>query len=137
MSSNLGKVFCNIINSRIVTFLNKHNVLSKSQIGFLPNHRTTDHIYPLHTLINKHVHQTKDGKIFVCFIDFRKAFDSIWHEGLYYKIGGKVYDVIKSMYSKNKCGVKIGDQRTEFFTPKVSEAGLQSEPNSSIFTSMS
>ena len=123
VSSNLGKVFCSIINSRIVTFLNEHNVLSKSQIGFLPNHRTTDHIYTLHTLINKHVHQTKNGKIFACFIDFKKAFDSIWHEGLYYKIlqsgvGGKVYDIIKSMYSENKCGVKIGDQRTEFFTPK-------------------
>ena len=107
----------------IITFLNEHNVLSKSQIGFLPNHRTTDHIYTLHSLINKHVHQTKNGKIFACFIDFKKAFDSIWHEGLYYKIiqsgvGGKVYDIIKSIYSENKCGVKIGDQRTEFFTSK-------------------
>ena len=74
VSSNLVKVFCSIINSRIVTFLNEHNVLSKSQIGFLPSHRTTDHIYTLHTLINKHVHQSNNGKIFACFIDFKKAF---------------------------------------------------------------
>ncbi len=56
VSSNLGKLFSSILNNRIVNFLNEHNVLSPSQIGFLPNYRTTDHI---HTLINKHVKQTE------------------------------------------------------------------------------
>uniref|UniRef100_A0A4W5RDT1 ribonuclease H n=1 Tax=Hucho hucho TaxID=62062 RepID=A0A4W5RDT1_9TELE len=121
VNSNLGKVFCSILNSRIQTFLQEKNVISKCQIGFLPNHRTTDHIYTLHTLINKHVHQKKEGKIFACFIDFKKAFDSIWHEGLFYKIlqtglGGKVYDLIKCMYTENKCAIKIKNQRTEFFS---------------------
>jgi hypothetical protein len=45
VNSNLGKVFCSILNSRIQTFLQEKNVISKCQIGFLPNHRTTDHIY--------------------------------------------------------------------------------------------
>lgn len=121
VNSNLGKIFCSILNSRIQTFLQEKNVISKCQIGFLPNHRTTDHIYTLHTLINKHVHQKKEGKIFACFIDFKKAFDSIWHEGLFYKIlqsglGGKVYDLIKCMYTENKCAIKIKNQRTEFFS---------------------
>ena len=59
----------------------------------------------LHTLIDKQVNQNK-GKISSCFVDFKKAFDSICHKGLFYKlsIGGKTYDVIKSMYTKNKCG---------------------------------
>ena len=77
VSSNLGKVFCSIINARILAFLTEHNVLSKGQIGFLPNHRTTDHIYTLHTLINQHVHQQNKIKIFACFIDFKK---SIWFD---------------------------------------------------------
>ncbi len=60
MSSNLGKLFSSILNHRMVNFLNEHSVLSPSQIGFLPNYRTTDHMYnTLHTLINKHVKQTK------------------------------------------------------------------------------
>ena len=121
VSSNLGKVFCSIINARILAFLMEHNALSKGQIGFLPNHRTTDHVYTLHTLINHHVHQKNKSKIFACFIDFKKAFDSIWQEGLYYKllqigIGGKIYDIIKSMYVSNKCGVKIGNKTTDLFT---------------------
>ncbi len=123
VSSNLGKLFSSILNNRIVNFLNEHNVLSPSQIGFLPNFRTTDHIHTLHTLINEHVKQTKNGKIFACFIDFKKAFDSIWHDGLYYKflqsgVGGKVYDIIKSMYSNNKCAIRIGNKHTDFFTQK-------------------
>jgi hypothetical protein len=119
VNSNLGKVFCSIINVRVLNFLNKHNVLSKSQIGFIPKHRTTDHIYTLHTLIGKHVHQN-NTKIYACFIDFQKAFDSIWHTGLFYKViesgvGGKTYDIIKSMYTGNTCSIKIGKKRTEFF----------------------
>ncbi len=120
VSSNLGKLFCSIINTRLVHFLTEHDVLSKSQIGFLPNYRTTDHIFTLHTLIDKYINQNKT-KIFACFVDFQKAFDSIWHEGLLSKliesgIGGKTYNIIKTMYSNNQCAIKIGNKRTEFFT---------------------
>jgi len=123
VSSCLGKLFCSILNKRMLDFIEEHSILSKSQIGFLPKHRTTDHIYTLHTLINKHVHQTKNGKIFSCFIDFRKAFDSIWHEGLFYRllkcgIGGKMYDLVKSMYLENMCAIKIGNKQTDFFTQR-------------------
>ncbi len=71
VSSNLGKLFCSIINARLLDFITTHNVLSRSQIGFLPNYRTSDHIYTLHTLIEKHVNQDK-GKIYACFIDLKK-----------------------------------------------------------------
>ena len=123
VSSNLGKLFCSILNNRILNFLNEHSTLSKNQIGFLPKYRTTDHIYTLHTLIEKNVHHTENGKIFTCFVDLRNAFDSIWHEGLYYRllqcgIGGKTFDIIKSMYSGNKCSIKIGDQHTNIFSQK-------------------
>ncbi len=53
VSSNLGKLFCSIINARLLDFITTHNVLSRSQIGFLPNYRTSDHIYTLHTLIER------------------------------------------------------------------------------------
>ncbi|CDQ91392.1 unnamed protein product, partial [Oncorhynchus mykiss] len=105
--TNLGKILCIIINSRLIHFLNANNVLSKCQIGFKPNYRTTDHVFTLHTLIDNQTNQNK-GKVFSCFVDFKKAFDSIWHEGLLYKlmesgVGDKTYDNIKSMYTNNKC----------------------------------
>uniref|UniRef100_A0A671UAW8 ribonuclease H n=1 Tax=Sparus aurata TaxID=8175 RepID=A0A671UAW8_SPAAU len=119
VNSNLGKTFCNIINKRLISFINDQNVLNKCQIGFLPNFRTTDHIYTLHSLTEQELDKKK-GKAYACFVDFTKAFDSIWHEGLFYRllnsgIGGKTYDVIKSMYTNSKCAVKIGDKQTAFF----------------------
>ena len=84
--------------------------------------------YTLHTLIDKHVKNMKNGKIFPCFVGFKKAFDSIWHTGLYYKlvesgVGGKVFDVMESMYSQ------IGTKQTEFFAQNRGRAGLQPESN--------
>ena len=122
VGSNMGKIFCSIINTRLQYFLEDHDILRKSQIGFVKNCRTTDHIYTLHTLIEKHVNQNK-SKIFSCFVDFEKAFDSIWHEGLLLQllqngIGGKTYDVIKTMYTNNKCAVKINNKRTNFFSQR-------------------
>ena len=43
-----------------------------SQIGFLENYRTTDHIFSLKTLLNKYTRDVRNGKVYLCFIDFRK-----------------------------------------------------------------
>ena len=52
------------------------NILHNSQIGFLPNNRTADHVLTLHTLIDKYVHCHQE-KVYACFVDLRKAFDSV------------------------------------------------------------
>ena len=65
--------------------------------------------------------QTKTkGKIFSCFVDKKKTFGSIWHEGLLYKlmesgVGGKTCNIVKSMYTNNKCAITIGIKQTHFF----------------------
>ena len=54
---------------------------------------------------------SKNGsKLFACFIDLKKAFDTVWHDGLFLKlqkagIDGKFYNVIKSMY--NECHSRV------------------------------
>jgi hypothetical protein len=94
ITSCLGKFFCLILKERLLIFLNENKILHPSQIGFLPNHRTADHIFTLKSLIDKNVTHKTNGKIYACFVDFRKAFDSVWHDGLFLKllknkIGGK------------------------------------------------
>lgn len=101
-------------------FIDEHNILSQSQIGFPPKYSTSGHIFAIHTLTDKQINQNK-GKIFPCVVDFKRAFDSIWHDSLLYKlsemgVGGKTYDVIKSMYSNNKCAFKIGKKQTDLFS---------------------
>lgn len=97
------KVFTSILNDRIQTFLNEHNTLSKSQIWFLKNDHRTDHIYMLHTLINKHM--------FAHFVDFKKystLFGMMDYKLLLCYVEGKTYNIIKSMYSISKSSIKIG-----------------------------
>ena len=53
----------------------------KSQIGFLPNNRMADHVVTLRRLIDKCVY-SHNRKIYACLVDFRKAFNSVWHVGL-------------------------------------------------------
>ena len=53
VSSCLGKLFCSILNERLLEHVTSHNILHKSQIGFLPKNRTADHAFTLRTLIDK------------------------------------------------------------------------------------
>ena len=85
----------------------------------MPNNRTADHVFTLRTLIDKYVHN-HNGKIYACFVDFRKAFDSVWHNGLINELlqinlGGSFYNLIKSLYSKSSCSIKIDQHQTRPF----------------------
>ena len=60
------------------------------------------------------------NKLYTCFIDFKKAFNSIWHEGMFYKMevngfSGKLLELIRDIYKKTKCAIKIKDSVTEYF----------------------
>ena len=120
VTSCLGKLFSAVLNNRLLNYLQDHDLIHPSQIGFLKGSRTSDHIFSLRTLIDKYVTHTNKGKLFCCFIDFQKAFDSIWHDGLLHKllyknIGGQFYHLISDMYLKTKCAVKNGNKRSSFF----------------------
>ena len=112
LSSCLGKLFCHIINNRICSDLENRASLKQEQAGFRKNHRTSDHIFVLRTIIDKYVLNAKNSrKLYACFIDLRKEFDTVWHDGLLLKlqkagINGKIYKVIKSMYSSSQSRVK-------------------------------
>ena len=53
------------------------------------------------------------------FIDFKKAYDSVWHDGLFSKleslnITGNFLAIIKSMYKNSYCAVKVQTKITNF-----------------------
>jgi hypothetical protein len=122
ITSVVGKLFNAVINNRIEVYIEQNNILRPEQIGFRKKCRTADHIFVLKTLIQKY---KKDRKaIYACFIDLEKAFDSVWHEALFYKLlkigmNGRVYNIIKSMYSKVKLQVHVGSGLTSQFTSNI------------------
>ena len=71
---------------------------------------THDAIFALHSIISKSLKQGK--RLYCCFIDYVKAFDSVSHFKLWLKLAkcgvtGKFLNLIKTMYSKLKSSVKI------------------------------
>ena len=100
------------MNDRLTSFSSKNNLINKEQIGFQKNARTSDHFLTLKTVANKYVSDKKGKKLYICFIDFKKAFDSVWHKGLFYKleskgINGNFLRLLQNIYSKTKCSLKI------------------------------
>jgi hypothetical protein len=110
IGSNICKLFTKNFNTRLDNFLIKRNIVSREQIGFCKGKRTSDHIFTLKTLIDKYTQQGSK-RLYTCFVDFMKAFDTVRHEELFYKlrtigISDLFYNVIKNMYSNIELCVK-------------------------------
>jgi hypothetical protein len=56
----------------------------KEQIAYEKGARTTDHIFVLHSLTQKHF--SKNEKFYACFVDMRKAFDTVLHNAILYLV---------------------------------------------------
>ncbi|MCG8432281.1 MAG: reverse transcriptase family protein, partial [Candidatus Omnitrophica bacterium] len=117
--SCLEKVFSTIMNNRLSVFLKNRDVIAKNQRGFQKKARTSDHLFIIRTLMDKYVRK-ENTSLYICFVDFSKAYDSIWHLGLFLKmlrngIRGKFYSVVKDLYQKSESCVKMTQGRSDFF----------------------
>ena len=108
ITSCLGKCFTSVLTNRLITIIEEHNIID-DQAAFKKRSRTTDHMFILKGLINKYCVKNKE-KLYTCFVDFRKAFDSVWREALLLKllklgIGGNFYWLLKHMYNNTNSWV--------------------------------
>jgi len=79
----LAKVFAMILEARLSNWAEERGLRARGQAGFKKDFRTTDNLYILRTLIEQSTHKRK--KVYCCFVDFRKAFntvprDLLWQE---------------------------------------------------------
>jgi len=104
----MGKVFDSILNARLYFKNESHKIDDPFQFGFTPTRRTTDCVFILDTLL---FHQQYHKKpLYLCFVDFTKAFDYVDRTALYHKlkeqnIGSKMLKVIISMFNKARARV--------------------------------
>ena len=111
--SCLAKLFYSILNNRLLVHCLKHNILSPSQLGFMAGNRTSDAHIILYNLINDYCHK-RNSRIYGCFVDFSKAFDSIPRDRMFNKlleigVTGKFYDIIKYIYEGDQVCIKLND----------------------------
>ena len=116
----LSKVYSHILNRRLNDWIDEQNILEESQAGFRKHYSTVDHIFTMTALVQKQLLYHR--KLYVAFIDFRKAFDSVVRSklwGVLRKKGlastSRMYNAITSMYFTVKARVRAGGDVTECF----------------------
>ena len=77
--SHSSKILLLIILNRLRAQLHCH--LSEEQAGFRANRNTIQQILTLRLVAEKF--RDVNQPVYNCFIDFWKAFDSVWHDGLW------------------------------------------------------
>ena len=117
--SCLAKLFYSLLNNRLAKYCTANDILSPSQLGFLPGNRTTDAHIIIYNLIRKYCHNN-GKKLYGCFVDFSKAFDTIPRDILFkklisYGITGKFLKAINNLYTNDQACIKIGDKLSDVF----------------------
>ena len=117
--SIISKCYTAILNTRLYDWLEDGSMISDSQAGFRKGFSTVDQIFNLYAAVQK-CQQKKGRKLYVAFVDFRKAFDSVRHDKLLeclkvQGVKGKFLCSLKSMYQSLLSCVRANCELTEFF----------------------
>ena len=112
LTSAACKVMERMVTSRLVWYLEKQKILNKCQSGFRKHRCTVDHIIRLQDTINKYIHNK--GHTLGVFLDFEKAYDMMWRDGLFIKlynlgIRGNMFNFIKDFLNDRTMQVRVGD----------------------------
>ena len=99
-----------------------HFLISKEQLGFMPDRGTRNAILCLRVIAARLLNHQQ--KLFVCFIDFVKAFDKVRHNEVLEaldeaRIDDKYLRLLQNIYCNQKATVKVGDEETDAFHIKI------------------
>ncbi|WP_419633818.1 RNA-directed DNA polymerase, partial [Thiolapillus sp.] len=99
--SHPSKIMRKIILNKLKPQAEK--IVAEEQAGFRAGRSTTEQIFNLRSLCEKYLQHQQD--LYHVFIDFKKAFDRVWHAALWatmkkYNISTNLIEVIKMLYDK-------------------------------------
>ena len=122
-----SKLYTSILNNRLKTWINENNIIGEEQAGFREEHSTIDHVFTLMASVQKQL--IRHRKLYVAFIDFRKAFDCITRDKLWsvlssIGISTKMLKALKSIYRNVQAKVRVSGGFTDSFScPKGLKQG--------------
>lgn len=127
----IAKILGKLLNIRLLKYLNKHNILSKSQFGFFQGKSTEDAVTALSSLVTECLDKHK--KCMTVFLDLKKAFDTVSLPILVHKlekigIRGTALNLFNDYLSDKKQKVKLnshicGDAMISYGVPQGSVLG--------------
>ena len=107
--STLGKLFTRIINNTLTFWSDTFNIIGDTQSCFRKSRSTVDNVFMLQSVIDSCLNTKRC--LHVAFINFKKAFDHVNRDCLWYKllksgIRGPIFNIIKDMYCNTASQVK-------------------------------
>ena len=130
--NHTGKVLLMVLLNRLKHHLDPY--LSEEQTGFRKDRSTVHQILILRLLAEKTKRNGK--KIYNCYIDFQKAFDTIKHKVIWavlrsYGVANKAVTLLEKIYGKSRSAVRIGMDIGKWFQTSVGTR--QGDPLSPLF----
>jgi hypothetical protein len=100
-----------VIANRLLAHAEEAGLLHEAQNAFRPGRSTDQHIYTLSQTVRGRLRQGKSTYAF--FLDLKKAYDTVWRDGLMFKlwnkgIRGEAWRYVRSMYAATTKAVRCG-----------------------------
>ena len=124
LTSCLGKILEKIIANRLIYILESRGILSNNQAGFRPGRCTTDQLLKLVQEASDNIHEKPRGRgTITTFFDYSKAYDTVWRDGLLYKmiqnnIPYKYVRYVRHFLSGRKTVVSVNNTNSKQFLLK-------------------
>ena len=122
-----------ILDERLRRFSDEYSLLKENQCGFRKGYSTIDCIFSLYSFFE--ILRSKKKQMYCAFVDFEKAFDTVWRKALWYKmnlskIQGHMYNTIFNMYQNIKSCLSYNGQTSSYFPCEI---GVRQGENLSPF----
>ena len=115
---NPSKVMLKIILNRLQP--QAEEIVAEEQAGFRAGRSTTEQIFNLRILGEKYLQHLQN--LYHVFIDFKNAFDRVWHEALWAtlrKYNASIIRAIENLYDKAQSAVLFNGSTGEWFRTTV------------------
>lgn len=121
--SCVGKLFEKLIHARLQSHTEENNIINQEQFGFRRQHSTVHQLKRVTNYIIRNKLERKTTSMIL--LDIEKAFDTIWHDGLLYKLHKNqtptyLVKIVQSFITDRKFMVEING---EFSDEKLIVAG--------------
>ena len=118
--SHPSKVMLKVLLNRLKP--QAEEIIAEEQAGFRIGRSTTEQIFNLRIICEKYLQHQQD--LYHVFIDFKKAFDRVWHAALWtimrqYNIGNNLIHVIQRLYERATSAVFINGNIGDWFHTTV------------------
>ena len=118
--SHPSKVMLKILLNRLKP--QAEEIIAEEQAGFRAGRSTSEQIFNLRILCEKHLQHQQS--LYHVFIDFKKAFDKVWHAALWatmrkYNIGSKLVRTIEHLYDNATSAVTFNSSIGDWFRTTV------------------